>query len=76
MRTRTWGRARTVVGSLLTGLLLTSGLTAVAAGTAAPAAADTAPSDPSLPVTASADALPTVQINGVVWSQAVVGNNV
>ncbi len=76
MRTHTWGRARTAVGTLLTGLLLTTGLTAVAAGTAAPAAADTSPSDPSLPVTASADALPTVQINGVVWAQAVVGNKV
>ena len=28
------------------------------------------------PATVSADALPTWQINGVVWSQAVVGNTV
>ena len=42
----------------------------------APAAvADTAP-DPGTPATVSADALPTWQLNGVVWSQVVVGNTV
>jgi PKD repeat protein len=41
-----------------------------------PAAADTAPVDPSLPETVSAAALPTVQINGVVWAQVIVGNRV
>lgn len=43
------------------------------------ASADTAPpnpDDPKTPVTASADALPTVQINGVVWNQTVIGNTV
>jgi PKD repeat protein len=43
------------------------------------AVADTAPADPNdraTPRTASAQPLPTVQINGVVWSQAVVGNTV
>ncbi|WP_232012069.1 LamG domain-containing protein [Actinomyces slackii] len=43
-----------------------------------PAAAE--PASPGggggLPATVSADALPTVQINGVVWDQAVVGNTV
>lgn len=41
--------------------------------------ADTAPTDPAnpkTPVTVSADALPTVQIDGVVWAQAIIGNNV
>jgi len=42
----------------------------------APAAADTAPVDPTLPETVSAAALPTVQINGVVWKQIIVGNRV
>jgi hypothetical protein len=40
---------------------------------------DTAPLDPAqpaTPTTAAADALPTVQINGVAWSQAIVGNTV
>ena len=32
-----------------------------------------APPDPSLPETVSAAALPTVQINGVVWDQVIVG---
>ncbi len=41
-----------------------------------PAAADTAPADPSVPETVSAAALPTVQINGVVWDQVIVGNRV
>jgi PKD repeat protein len=44
---------------------------------APPARADTAPvdpTDPGTPATVTADALPTVQVNGVVWSQAVVGH--
>ncbi|GIG30421.1 LamG domain-containing protein [Cellulomonas marina] len=44
-----------------------------------PAHADTAPlapTDPATPVTVSADALPTAQINGVAWTQVVVGNTV
>jgi PKD repeat protein len=40
-----------------------------------PASADTAPSA-GVPATVSADPLPTWQINGVVWSQTLVGNTV
>ena len=43
------------------------------------AAADTAPAnpaDPATPPSVSADPLPTVQIDGVVWDQEVVGNTV
>ena len=36
---------------------------------ATPAQADTAPPNPADPVTVSADALPTAQINGVVWNE-------
>ena len=46
---------------------------------ATPAGADTAPPAPATPVnpvTVSADALPTVQIDGVAWAQVVVGNTV
>ncbi|MGK9146001.1 PKD domain-containing protein [Plantibacter flavus] len=46
---------------------------------ATPAYADTAPVDPASPAsptTVSADALPTVQVNGVVWQQAIVGDTV
>src|SRR4051794_21361855 len=44
--------------------------------TTSPATADTAPVPPVTLTTVSADALPTVQINGVVWDQVVVGNTV
>lgn len=40
------------------------------------ATADTAPTVPTIPRTVSADALPTVQVDGVVWAQIVVGNTV
>ena len=43
------------------------------------AEADTAPpnpADPKTPVSVSADPLPTVQINGVAWTQRVIGNTV
>lgn len=43
-------------------------------GTTAPAEADTVPVLPTEPASVSSDALPTVQIDGVVWSQAVVGD--
>src|SRR5687767_1200043 len=41
--------------------------------------ADTAPADPTdprTPPTVALDALPTVQVDGVVWAQAVVGTTV
>ena len=55
--------------------LVASGLLVV---TSLPAAADTAPpvTTPVTPTTVSADVLPTVQIDGVVWAQVVVGNTV
>jgi hypothetical protein len=57
--------------------LLASGVLLLAWGAAAApdALADTAPAA-GLPATVSADSLPTVQINGVVWSQVTVGNTV
>lgn len=79
-------RKSTRVGSLsvtrrLVGLLTTTALAAAGASVAvflpaSAARADTAPPDPATPRTVSADALPTVQINGVVWAQTVVGNTV
>lgn len=44
-------------------------------GGALPAAADTAPAA-GVPVTVSADGLPTAQINGVAWTQVIIGNTV
>ena len=56
--------------------LLAGGLVATGLATAVPTAqADTAPAS-GTPATVSADALPTWQINGVVWSQVLVGNTV
>ena len=56
--------------------VIASCLLALVAG---PALADTAPPDPTdprTPVTVSADALPTVQIDGGVWQQLVGGDTV
>ena len=58
------------MGGLTVAALMSVGLVL-----AVPASADTAPA-PGLPATVSADALPTWQINGVVWSQVLVGNTV
>jgi hypothetical protein len=54
-----------------------SGAAVVAASVLVPTAAlaDTAPGA-GVPATVSTDVLPTVQINGVVWSQAIIGNTV
>ena len=64
-----------ILAALLAVLLVWSWLVMARPGTAL---ADTAPpvSTPPTPTTVSADALPTVQIDGVVWSQAIVGNTV
>jgi PKD repeat protein len=69
-------RKRRLLATLAGLALVVSGL---AASGSSPAVADSAPQDPQdpeTPATVTADALPTVQINGVVWSQAVVGNRV
>lgn len=51
-------------------------LSSLAFATPIAASADTAPATSSVPATVSSDALPTVQVNGVVWTQLVVGNTV
>lgn len=62
------------------GIASTVALAVTATLLGAPAAfADSAPKDPAdplTPTTVTADALPTVQIDGVVWSQVVIGNTV
>ncbi len=65
--------ARAVAGAV--SLLLAAGSMALLPGAAR---ADSAPLVPSAstPTTVTADALPTVQINGVAWAQVVVGNTV
>ena len=62
---------------LLSGLLAAAlvPLGAVTLSPTAPAAADPAPAGAGgTPSTVSADALPTAQINGIVWDQVVVGD--
>jgi PKD repeat protein len=58
------------LGALLTFGLLLGGLVLPTA-----ASADTAP-PAGVPTTVAADRLPTVQVNGVVWSMVTVGNTV
>jgi PKD repeat protein len=70
------GRSKTT--AMLAALAVVAATGAVL-GSPAPVIADSAPqnpNDPETPPTVTADALPTVQINGVVWSQAMVGNRV
>ncbi|WP_375424602.1 PKD domain-containing protein [uncultured Friedmanniella sp.] len=62
------------VGLLALALTLLSGF-ALTAPVLPHAAADTAPAS-GVPATVSSDPLPTVQIDGVVWSQAIVGTKV
>jgi len=75
MRARTATTAARVTAGTV-GLTLAIGVL----GAIAPVArADSAPLDPAnsaTPTTVTADALPTVQINGVAWAQVVVGNTV
>ena len=64
-----WDVRRTLAAVAVSATLL------ISAGTFEQARADTAPA-PGTSATVSADGLPTWQINGVVWSQVVVGNTV
>ena len=65
-------RLRTVAALLTTLALITAG----AYLTATPAAAAPAPIQQPPASTVTADRLPTVQMDGVAWSQVVVGNTV
>jgi hypothetical protein len=53
-----------------------SALTAASLSVAGPAEADTAPAGTATKLTVAADALPTVQVDGVVWAQVIVGDTV
>ena len=65
------GRLRAVAMAGLTiGAVIIASLLSVS-----PAKADVSPPDGD-PTTVTADSLPTVQINGIVWDQAIVGNTV
>ncbi len=62
-----------VLAAVLSVLLIAPVWVGAGAGSAV---ADTVPPDPGTPATVSADALPTVQVDGVVWTQTVIGNTV
>ena len=65
------------VASLAALVLASAPLTSSAAPPpGAPGAADAPAAAAALPATVSADALPTVQVDGVVWSQVIVGGRV
>lgn len=74
------GRARRVIDPrVLLATLLAVAAVSVVVLDRPEGSADIAPIDPTAvanPATVTADALPTVQIDGVVWSQVVVGNTV
>ena len=74
-----FGAATSIVklaAALVAVVLVAANLAFIAAtATIAPVAADTMPAEPS-PETVSAAALPTVQIDGVVWDQVIAGNRV
>lgn len=70
-------RGRTIGAvTSLAGLVVSASIVAAVSLTGHADTAPANPADPTTPVTVSADALPTVQIDGVAWSQAVVGNTV
>src|SRR3712207_1829674 len=66
--------ARRLLAGFVSTLLLGTGLAVLPATGALPDSAPLDPADPATPVTVTADPLPTVQINGVAWSQVVVGD--
>ncbi|NYJ06259.1 beta strand repeat-containing protein [Petropleomorpha daqingensis] len=65
---------RTLSAALI--FLLVAGVLALLAPGARADTAPTPPNPTTNPETVSADALPTVQVNGVVWSMVTVGNTV
>ena len=69
------GLSRILTSILATGALVAGGL--VVSVAAAPiAAADPGPVVPITATMPTADSLPTVQVDGVVWSQQIIGNTV
>jgi PKD repeat protein len=62
--------------SILALVIFLLGTALVGAGGARADSTPADPANPATPTTVTADALPTVQIDGVVWQQAIVGNTV
>jgi PKD repeat protein len=64
------------VAGVLSCLLVGGAVGGALSGTARADSAPVDPANPATPTTVTADALPTMQIDGVAWSQVVVGNTV
>lgn len=62
--------------TLLAAMALVAAATLIGTPSSFADSAPTNPADPLTPTTVTADALPTVQIDGVVWSQVVIGDTV
>ena len=70
-------RRRGLVDRLLRRAAVVAAVGLIAGGLGVPPAmADTQPPVSGTPLTVSSDGLPTVQVDGVVWAQIVVGNTV
>lgn len=67
---------RVLVAGVLAGLLTAGPAVLLTEGAARADSRPADPSNPATPATVAADGLPTVQVNGVVWSQVVVGDTV
>ena len=67
-------RVRQVLVALVVVALALAGLMVAPAPRTSADSAPQDPLDPRTPVTVTADGLPTVQIDGVVWAQAMVGD--
>ncbi|SHN70779.1 FOG: PKD repeat, partial [Geodermatophilus obscurus] len=76
MSARTTAAPRALLAALVAVLVLAGVLGGLPPGTARADSAPRDPADPATPATVTADPLPTVQIDGVVWSQVVVGTTV
>jgi hypothetical protein len=61
------GVLRAVLAGVVSLLLVAGGFAGAFTGTARADSAPLDPASPASPTTVTADALPTVQVNGVVW---------
>jgi hypothetical protein len=75
LRTTTLGKRRPIAILFVAVLALVIALAVVVVGWHSSVSADTSP-PAGQPATVSADGLPTVQVNGVVWAQVTVGTTV
>jgi hypothetical protein len=75
-RSRTGGGVLARLSAAAAGAVLAAALVIVQAPGATADSAPADPADPSSPVTVTADSLPTVQIDGVVWQQTIIGDTV